>query len=57
MDSQGSDEPLLTRCNMHNARVPAEFARLEQAQLKMAIIAAHHWYHPQIQRDSGLEQF
>jgi hypothetical protein len=56
MDSQGSDEPLLTPRNTHKARVSAEFPRLEQAQLKLAEVAAYHWY-PQIQRDCELEQF
>ena len=55
MDSQGSDEPLLTRCNVHDARVTAEFPRLEKAQLKRAKVADSHW-HPQIQRDRELEQ-
>jgi hypothetical protein len=56
MDGQGSDEPLLTRRNMHNARVPAEIPRMKQAQLKMAKITASHWY-PPIQRNCELEQF
>ncbi|BCW71007.1 hypothetical protein NicSoilB8_20510 [Arthrobacter sp. NicSoilB8] len=56
VDGQGGNEPLLTRRNMHDARVTAEFPRLEKAQLKMAKVAASHW-HPQIQRDCELEQF
>jgi hypothetical protein len=56
MDGECGDEPLLTRRNMQDARVPAEFPRLQQAQLKMAKVAASHWY-PQIQRHCELEQF